>query len=416
MTRIPSPSGCPRVIFVNRFFWPDISATSQVLTDVAFALAANNVPVEIVASRLAYGNPCVRYSANEYRHGVRIHRVATTGFGRAGLWGRAIDYLSFYVSALVKAALVLRKGDVLVVKTDPPLLSVPMRLVAWARGARQINWLQDVYPEIAGLLGFSGFGGTFGRLLAHVRDRSLNASAANVVIGEGMRARLRARGIADSRLTVIENFTDDEAITPLSTTENTLRAEWNYRADTLVVGYSGNLGQAHDLNTMLSAAMLLHQRGRSDIRFLFVGGGAFFADVQSFADTHGLTNIDSRPYQPRERLSESLTAPDIHWISLRPEVEGYLLPSKFYGVLAAGRPTIFIGSPDGEIARILKVNRCGWCFAVGDSAGIADWLCALAADRAAVEQAGVAARRLMDSRYKRRQIIGKWERLLDELR
>ena len=405
----------PRVFFVNRFFWPDISATSQILSDVAFALAHDGVPVEIVTSRLAYGNPDLRYPADEEREGVRIHRVATTGFGRAGLAGRAIDYLSFYVSALVKAALLLRKGDVLVVKTDPPLLSVPMRIVAWARGARQVNWLQDVYPEIAGLLGFSGFDGAFGRMLAVLRDRSLKASAANVAIGEAMRSRLAARGIADDRLTVIENFTDDEAIAPLSAADNALRAEWNYGADTLVVGYSGNLGQAHDLNTMLGAAKLLHERRRSDIRFLFVGGGAFFADVQRFADAHGLTNIDSRPYQPRERLSESLTVPDIHWISLRPEVEGYLLPSKFYGVLAAGRPTIFIGHEHGEIAEIVRANGCGWGFAVGDSTGIADRLAVLAGDRASVADAGDAARRLMDARYRRQLIIGKWKRLLDEL-
>lgn len=405
-----------RVFFVNRFFWPDFSATSQILSDVAFALAGEGMTIEIIASRLAYGNPDLRYPAEEERDGVRIHRVATTGFGRAGLIGRAIDYLSFYLSALVKAALSLRRGDILVVKTDPPLLSVPMRLVARLRGARQVNWLQDIYPEIAGLLGFSAFDGALGRLLAALRDRSLRASMMNVAIGEAMRGRLRATGLDEARIRVIENFTDDAAIVPRAASDNALRREWDYGPDTLVVGYSGNLGQAHDLGTMLGAAKLLHERGAGDIRFLFVGGGALFSDVRRFAEAHGLANIDTRPYQPRERLSESLTVPDVHWISLRPAVEGYILPSKFYGVLAAGRPTLFIGHAGGEIAELVRANDCGWAFEIGDSAGVADRLQALAADRATAESAGRAARALMDERYRRERIVGKWKQLLDELR
>lgn len=404
-----------RVFFVNRFFWPDFSATSQILSDVAFALAAEGVEVEIVASRLAYGNPDLRYPADETEGGVRIHRVATTGFGRAGLIGRAVDYLSFYLAALIKTGMLLRRGELLVVKTDPPLLSIPMRIVARLRGARQVNWLQDIYPEIAGLLGFSVFDGVLGRALAALRDRSLKASAMNVAIGEAMRSKLRATGLNDRKIAVIENFSDDEAIRPLAAADNPLRAEWSYGTDLFVVGYSGNIGQAHDLNTILGAAKLLHDRGAGHIRFLFVGGGALFDNVRAAAEVHGLSNIDCRPYQPRERLSESLTVPDLHWISLRPEVEGYLLPSKFYGILAAGRPTLFIGHPQGEIAGIVRETQSGWAFAVGDAAGVADLLLKLAHERGAVEAAGRAARSLMDVRFRRELIIGKWKQLLDEL-
>jgi hypothetical protein len=132
-----------RLIFVNRFFFPDHSATSQILSDLTFHLAAAGHEVHVIASRQFYDNPDAALSACEIVNGVNVHRVASTRFGRAALPGRALDYLSFYRSVCRRLNKIVRGGDIVVVKTDPPPLSVVLAATTRQRGARLLNWLQD---------------------------------------------------------------------------------------------------------------------------------------------------------------------------------------------------------------------------------------------------------------------------------
>ena len=195
----PAPSGPRRVVFVNRFYWPDHSATAQILTDLATGLAAQGWEVTVIASRLRYeGGETL--AARETHAGVAIHRVATTRFGRDALAGRAIDYLSFYPTAMIAAFWALRRGGILVAKTDPPLLQIPLSLVAWLRGARQINWMQDVFPEVAAASGMEFLAGWPGRALTGLRTRSIRGSAATVAIGARMKEARDAQREHDADL------------------------------------------------------------------------------------------------------------------------------------------------------------------------------------------------------------------------
>ena len=129
-----------RVVFVNRYYDPDQSATSQMLTDLAKGLAANGFDVHVVSSRQLYDDPGTRLAPDETLFGVRVHRVATTRFGRNRLLGRAVDYASFYVTCAIMFLKLLRRGDVLVAKTDPPLLSILAAPIAKTKRAALINW------------------------------------------------------------------------------------------------------------------------------------------------------------------------------------------------------------------------------------------------------------------------------------
>ena len=149
----PPRSISRRIIFLNRFFFPDHSATSQMLTDLAFHLAGRGHDVRVVTSRQRYDDPSAALPAAEVIGGVSIRRVATTRFGRSGLIGRGFDYLSFYTAACQTAVAWAKPGDLLVVKTDPPLLSVVAMRAVKHRGLCFVNWLQDLYPEIAVALG-----------------------------------------------------------------------------------------------------------------------------------------------------------------------------------------------------------------------------------------------------------------------
>jgi glycosyltransferase involved in cell wall biosynthesis len=142
-----------------------------------------------------------------------------------------------------------------------------------------------------------------------------------------------------------------------------LRVEWRLQGK-FVIGYSGNLGRAHEFKTILDAAQVL--RDRPDIAFLFIGAGHQLAMIEAEAQKRGLTNISIRPFQPTWRLKQSLSVPDVHLVSLQAALEGLVVPSKFYGIAAVGRPTIFVGDPSGEIPAILAEAGCGAIAPIGD--------------------------------------------------
>ncbi len=380
------------------------------LSDLAFALAADGYAVHVVTSRLRYDDPSAALPERETIKGVEVHRVRTTGFGRGNLGGRALDYFSFYVAATARLLRLVRAGDLLVAKTDPPLISVPAGWVAGWRGARLVNWLQDLFPEVARALGMDLAKGAVGGWLLWLRNRSLQGAAMNVAIGEGMRRRLLDLGVDPARIAVVHNWSDDARIRPLAAVANPLRLEWGL-ADRFVVGYSGNLGRAHESGTLLAAAELL--RGQTDIVFLFIGGGASLEGLRAEAKRRGHLNLMFRPYQPTERLGESLTLPDVHLVVLRPEMEGLIVPSKFYGIAAAGRPTVFVGSPEGEIAGLLSSGSAGLAVAEGDGAGLAGAILRLRDDPGLRETMGRHARRLCDERFSREKALGRWKRVLE---
>jgi len=395
--------------FINRFFYPDHSATSQLLADLALSLARRGHRVRVVTSRQRYDEPQARLPAREEVAGVRIHRVWTSRFGRSFLPGRAIDYLTFYLSCGWCLLRLVRPGDLVVAKTDPPLISVVAGWMAALRRARLVNWLQDLFPEVAEALGVAPRPRFVAALLRRLRDDSLLGARMNVAIGEGMRRRLLTRGVPEARVAVIHNWSDEERVRPLPAGSNALRRDWGL-ADKFVVGYSGNLGRAHGYETLLAAAQGLRQR--DDVVFLFIGGGAAMQGLEAEAAALGLRNLVFRPYQPVERLAAGLAVADVHLVVLRPEMEGLIVPSKFYGIAAAGRPAIFVGSPDGEIARLLAAGEAGIAVAQGDGAGLASAVLRLREDPELLARSGRNARALCEERFSRLAALDRWEQVL----
>jgi colanic acid biosynthesis glycosyl transferase WcaI len=402
-----------RLIFINRFFAPDHSATSQILSDLAFDLAGAGREVHLVTSRQIYDDPKAALPERETLNGVDIHRVASTGFGRAALIGRSIDYISFYRSVRRCLDELVRPGDIVIAKTDPPLMSVVARPIARRNGARLVNWLQDIYPETAVELGVPFMRGPVAASLVALRNATLREAAATVVVGDLMGRKVEALGAAAERIHVIPNWCNDEDIRLIAPADNPLRREWNL-ADKFVLGYSGNLGRAHEFETVLAAAERLRNEPR--VAFLMIGGGKHFAELASAVQSRGLASaFRFLPYQARALLSYSLGSADIHWVSLDPRLEGLMVPSKFYGIAAAGKPIIVIGDPNGELARLVRLDDCGFAIAPGDSETLAATLQRLSETPQDVTNMGARARHMLDAHFTRRQGLARWRRLLDQL-
>jgi len=293
-----------------------------------------------------------------------------------------------------------------VAKTDPPMISTVAAFVARLRGARLVNWVQDVFPEIAIALGVKGLDGWTGQVLRRMRDASLKQAVMNIALGEKMAEYLIVRsGGRRDRVRIVHNWVDDESIVPLPVERCRLRREWGLE-NKFVVGYSGNMGRVHEFGAILDAAE--HLSMDPGIVFLFIGGGNQKSHLEEEAARRALPNVVFKPYQEREALPESLAVADVHLVSLRPELEPFVLPSKFYGVAAAGRPVIFVGDPQGELARIVRAARCGAVAGPAESHELVRIVRNLRDDRRLTSEWGSNARRLIEQRYSRRQALSLW--------
>ncbi|MEN2785447.1 glycosyltransferase family 4 protein [Sphingomonas qilianensis] len=378
------------------------------MTDLAEHFAAAGDNVTVVASRARYGETGL-LPPREILAGVSIVRCWTPA-SRLGMVGRIAAYIAYYLSAFWHALRLAGPDAIVVVKTDPPLLSVVVGLAVRARGGRLVQWVQDLYPEIASAYGMTA---ADNRALRAIRNWSFHRADRLVVIGGLMAARVAAMGIPHDRITVIANWSDDIDITPAATRSPTLRAEWGIDAEAFVLEYSGNLGRAHEYDTLLSAAERL--RHRAEIIFLFIGGGHMSEELSAEVGARGLTNFRFVSYQPRTRLSESLGLGDAHWISLRPAFEGLVVPSKVFGICAAARPIIAVCDPTGELPRLLPPGTACLSVAPGDGVGLADAIEMLAANPARGAAIGQAARALLDRNYRKEHAFARWHAVFESL-
>jgi colanic acid biosynthesis glycosyl transferase WcaI len=411
-----------KLVFLNRFFHPDHSATSQMLSDLTFALAERGCEVFVITSRQRYDAPDPALPARETVGGVSIYRIWTSRFGRTNLIGRMIDYATFYLSAAWRLWRVTRRGDVVIAKTDPPMLSVVAAPLCWLRKARLVNWLQDIFPETAQVLGVGGRAARVPfRLMQWLRTRSLKAADMNVVLGERMAERVATLGVGDARISIVPNWANGANIVPVPPQANALRREWGL-GNAFVVGYSGNLGRAHEIDTLLEAMTVLEratpaQNGSPSrpVVWLFIGSGVLHDVLKAEVARRRLASVHFKPYQPREHLAESLSAADVHLVSLRPALEGLIVPSKLYGIAAAGRPAVFIGDEDGEIARVIARHKCGLTIAASDGAALASTIRDLAANPDLCRWMGERARAAFEADFDKPIAVQRWASLLRQV-
>ncbi|MEJ1933354.1 glycosyltransferase family 4 protein [Nostoc sp. NIES-2111] len=390
------------IYIVNRFGFPDVSATAQLASDLAKGFIEKGLDCTIVCG------PSSGVSGTESScDGVSMRTIHMLGLAsRSGsIVRRMWDALLFSGSLLAFCLVVAQKRDVIIVMTDPPFNMFPVLVCRWVRRYFVINWLQDIYPEVAVELG-AITRSRLSRVLTFFRDFSLKRADCNVVIGDLMRDYVQSRGVDPLKIALVPNWVPGDAVEAFRNVDNGLRAALGL-TDRFVVGYSGNLGMAHDFETMLNAAEKLGTN--SNIRFVVFGGGVNYRRMKAGVAAKSLEKMFIfQPHQPLSKLSESLGSIDVHWLSLLPAVEGYIVPSKIYGILASGRPVVFIGSPDGEVARLVCTNGLGACIRVGDYESLVRFLEWILSEPEQLDSCGRRGRELYISTYSRVSAISRF--------
>lgn len=324
----------------------------------------------------------------EVHNGVTILRANGTRFRPRRFAGRAANYLSYFASAM-SASLRVERPDVVVSLTDPPIIGLPALWTARRFGARFVFLCEDIFPEVAALL--EDFRNpAVNRTLDRINRHLLRNADAIVALGDRMRRRLvDEKGADPSRVHIIHNWSDCEAIVPGPRDNAFSRAHG--LSGKFVVMHSGNVGLSQNLDVLIAAADRLRDDER--IVILIVGEGSRRQALEGDAERRGLTNVRFMTYQPKAQLHESFAAADVFLVALKPGIEGYIVPSKLYGILAAGRPYIAAVDPSCEAAEIARDYHCGVLASPGDPADLAGKIVALAGDPAAVRLMGQDARR-----------------------
>ena len=394
--RPPVPD--PRIIFVNRVYWPATAATAQLLTDLAEGLAVQGWSVHVIATG----------EGHDSRNGVSIHRTGP-GAHHAGMISRARNYRRFLDDARAQVAALARPGDIVVPMTDPPMLGATVAREAATRGAKVVHWIQDIYPEIAATH-FGFLAGLATTTLRSRRDAAWHGATACVTLGEDMAELLTDHGVLRSRITVVPNWAPRElhALAP----EGDVVAQrelWSLQ-DRFVVAYSGNLGRVHEFATVMDAATRLRDDPR--IVFLFIGNGARFDEIAPLARKRKLPNIRLLPPTPRTALPASLRAADAHLVTLLPAYRRLVYPSKLAGVLASGRPVLFVGPAESEIARLVQQTASGTAFVPGDAAGLVGGIVKLSKDTALRQSQSAQARALYEQAFTGDTALARWDGLL----
>lgn len=404
------------VAFFNRSYYPDQTATGQLLTDLCEDLVrSHGCRVSVVAGlplQPLPGQPAAsrRIVSRETHNGVEILRARGTRFPKQRFIGRATNYVTYFLSASL-AGLRLDRPDVVVALTDPPIIGLAAWLAGRRFGAPLVMAYKDLFPEVTILLQ-DFHSESVNRMLQKVNEFLVRRAARNVALGETMRNRLiENKGAPPDRTVIIPDWADTTAIAPGP--KDSPFAREHGLVDRFVVMHSGNLGLSQSLETIVDAAG--HLRDLDDLVVVFQGDGVKKADLEAQVRRLGLGNVRFLPFAPKARLSESFSAADVFVVSLQRGLAGYIVPSKLYGILASGRPYVAAVEEDCEVAAITTRHACGLVAEPGDAAGLAAAIRAFYDDRALTARSGANARDV-GLRFDRKLQVERYYRLFQDVR
>jgi putative colanic acid biosynthesis glycosyltransferase WcaI len=392
----------PRLLVLNQYYWPGVEATANLLTELCEALAATYDVTVLVGA--ADGQP-----ERSERNGVEIIRVKSTSYDRAALWRRASNYLT-YIFGVLREAMALPRPDVVMCMTDPPFIGAVAEIVARRYRAPLLMSTQDVFPEIAVKLGRLRNPVAIAVLRVLV-DFSLRHADRLVVIGETMKQRVIAKGVREDRVRVISNWGDAQNVTPQPRANAWAREHG--LVGKFVVMHFGNVGHAQDLDTLIRATTFL--RDLDDLVVPIIGVGARLAELTELAKVLEADQVRFLPWQAYERRAEPISAADVHVVGLAQGLAGYIVPSRMWGILAAGRPVIAAAEEISETAAVVRETGCGVVVPPGKPFELAEVIRAFHDGEYDLAALGERARAYALAESDRTIAVGRYEAVLAEL-
>lgn len=402
-----------RLWIISELFYPEQTSTGYFLSEIARGLALN-WDVQVICSQPTYSERGVTAPAIESWEGVSIHRLRGSRFDKDRLALRLVNVLTFTLSCLLFTSWRVRRGDAVLVVTNPPTIFPLVGFIARLKKAKSILLVHDVYPDVLSVTGYLSTKSFIYRAFDRLIGWSSRKYDRIVVLGRDMLSKLLDKsGLPLSRIAIIPNWGDTEAVRPIARSDNAF-AKVHGMADTFNVQFSGNIGRTHDIETLLSAASLT--REQQHVHYWFIGYGGKAALLEH-DEARGLANVHALPRQSREDLGPMLSSADVIVIAFIPGMAGISVPSRMYNVMAAGTPIIALAEPESELAIVVREFDCGWVIAPGDGSALAELVMWLSTPEGMLEvsKKGGAARQAACECYTLDAVLTGYRTLLDQL-
>ncbi len=397
-----------RVLLLNLYYPPDTSATAKMAHTAVEALSANH-DVTVLCGRPSYDpteRRSWRLSQTENVGRVRIVRVGSTDYPRVQMQKRVLNYLTYVLLAVPRALFL--QGDVILAMTDPPFEGIVGAFVALLKGEPFVYNIRDMYPDMA-VGGSILEPGLLSRIWERLHRWALRRATRVVVLGEDMRNRILAKSVDPARIVVVRDGTELPSATSVTSLDATViqAIRQNFR---FVLLHAGNLGFYGAWDTLLAAARQLKDSG---VGIVFVGDGAQRDRVQAAAT--GIPNVRFLPFFPGSKIPSVLAAADAYIITVKRGLEGVVVPSKMYGILAAGKPIVALAPRECDVVSIGEAQGFSISADPGDPAQFADVVEQLVRDPERVRRMGAAASAAAPE-YERSRELAKLVKTIEEAR
>lgn len=372
------------ILLFNQYYPPDTAATAKMAALVAETLS-KKYRVTVLAGRPSYDpdeyHPYYLHRREVINDNLTIERVGSTDYPRHRMCWRVTNYLSYLALAVLRALMV--DADIILSMTDPPVAGIAGAFVARALHRLFIYNIQDLYPDMA-LAGGIVRPGWWVDCWERLHRWALRQADLVIVIGEDMRERVIAKGIESERVVIVR---DGAPVPPAVASAHHPVCQEVRCGFRFVVLHAGNLGFYGAWHTLVDAARLV---GRNGIGFVFVGDGAAKPRVEAYAKD--VPWVRFLPYRPVNQVPYVLAAADVHVVTIRRGLEGIVVPSKLYPILAAGRPVLAVADVRSDVARIVTRFGCGVVADPDDPEAVAAVVKDLAQNPEALQEMGRRAR------------------------
>jgi colanic acid biosynthesis glycosyl transferase WcaI len=388
-------------LVLTQVYVPDPAAVGQHMADAAAELVRRGHRVIVLTSDRGYDDPSVRYPGREIIDGVEVRRIPFTSFGKSSIAMRLLGGGSFTFQAILRC-LAIRPLDAIVVSTAPPMASVAAVAIAALRGVPIKYWVMDLNPDQLVALGIVRETSLVARVFDRLNRMVLRRAMDVVVLDRFMARRVNRKLDVSGKMTVIPPWPHEDHLEEIPHESNPFRRQHELSGKRVVM-YSGNHGPSNPITTVLQAAQRVSDL--AELRFLFIGGGIGKREVDEAAGPA----IRSLPYQPLDQLKFSLSAADVHLVTVGDFIVGIVHPSKVYGALAVGRPILLVGPEESHVGELIREHDIGWRVPHGDVAGAERVLRLIAAmPEEELAEKGRRARALVESRLGKAELCGRF--------
>jgi glycosyltransferase involved in cell wall biosynthesis len=353
----------PKLWIVSELFYPEQTSTGYFLTRIAEGLA-KTYEVHAICGQPSYSERGTVAPRREIYKGMTISRVLASHFNKDRISYRVINVVTLSLSVVFFMLWHFRKGDRMLIVTNPPTLPPFAALICRFKGVKSYLLVHDVYPEILSAAGFLKTKSLFYKLLRSVMRKTFCSYDRIITLGRDMQQLISIKtDLSVQKIDIIPNWGDIDEVVPVQREANAFAIEHGL-TEQCIIQFSGNIGRTHDIESIIEAAIRLQHR--SDILFLFVGYGGKTRIIDDSVAFGKSSNIKFLPRQPRELLGPMLACSDATIIAFEKAMKGISVPSRMYNVMSAGTPIIAMAEADSELAMVVGEIKAGWVVSQGD--------------------------------------------------